>query len=78
MHAQVIYGVWSVLPPSTWFSFSNPASFALVAFLVFALSAAAAWVQHKAWNAVIDSIGQKWGKFQSRKVNLHARAGHAA
>lgn len=74
---QVIYGVWSVLPPSSWFSFSNPAAFAMVACLVLALSAAAAWMQHVAWDAIMRNVSQKWGSFQASKVNMNVRADKA-
>ena len=66
-----------MLPPSSWFSFGNPAAFAMVACLVFALSAAAAWVQHAAWDAIMEIVSQKWGSFQASKVNMHVRADKA-
>ncbi len=74
---QVIYGVWSVLPPLTWFIFDNPIPFALVACLVLALSAAAAWLQGKFWDAVVNGFGQKRETFHGDKVDMHARAGKA-
>jgi hypothetical protein len=49
---QVIYMVWSVMPPSTWFSPDKPQRFAAVACLVLALSAGLAWLQNRFWKAV--------------------------
>ncbi|BDA41092.1 probable nose resistant to fluoxetine protein 6 at N-terminal half [Coccomyxa sp. Obi] len=77
VHPLVIFGVWSVLPPSTWFFFNNPIPFALVACLVLALSAAAAWVQGKFWDVAMKTFGQKWGASNGEKVEMHARAGKA-
>lgn len=66
-----------MLPPLTWFIFDNPIPFALVACLVLALSAAAAWLQGKFWDAVVNGFGQKRETFHGDKVDMHARAGKA-
>ncbi len=41
--------VWSVMPPSVWFSPDKPLRFAAVACLVLAMSAALAWLQNRLW-----------------------------
>lgn len=66
-----------MLPPSTWFSFDNPIPLMLVACLVLALSAAAAWVQGRFWDIVMKTFSQNWEASNEDKVDIHARAGKA-
>ena len=52
---QVIYGLYSAVPPSLWFDPEHPLAFALVACLVLGLSVAAATL-HK------DLLALSWAQ----------------
>lgn len=65
---QVIYGLYSAVPPSLWFDPEHPFAFALMACLVLGLSVAAATL-HKGLLAVVLCAAKALG--QALSASLH-------
>lgn len=59
MCKQVIYGIWTVYPPSMWWDTEKPGNFVLVFLAVFTLTTTLAWLHHKMWDAIRGAISPK-------------------
>ena len=67
---QVIFCAWCILPPSAWFSSSNPLSFLAMSLWILLLTAAAASVHSSFWAWVMMGLGSS-----SQAHAVHAVAG---
>lgn len=62
VRVQVICTVFTAFPPSSWFKADNPVPFALAAFHVIAVTAAAAFLLNRAVKIVLARIGRQLGR----------------
>jgi hypothetical protein len=83
---QVIFCVWCILPPSAWFSPSNPLPFLAITCAVLLLSAGAAWLHSRFWALALSSLtgttaavaaGTARKAGQAHEVNAYCRNGKA-
>lgn len=77
---QVIFMVWSKLPPSAWFFPDKPLNFAAIACLVLSLSTAFAWMQNRFWAALLGTSKKQAAPVAMKgdTFDMHARAGVSA